>query len=380
MFKTRFNFVTLAGIQIGIDISWIFIAILLSWSLAVAFFPIEYPHLSIGIYWLMGILGMLGLFICISLHELGHALVAKHYNLPISQITLFIFGGMAEIKQEPESPKVEFLMAIAGPIVSFILSACMYFLTYLGEQLHWSVIAIGITSYLTIVNIILALFNLIPAFPLDGGRILRAILWGMKKNLSWATKISTNLGQAFGLFLIILGIFLFILGNFLGGVWFAIIGLFLRHAAISTQSQFYVGQELRNEKVEKFMKRNPDSVPPDITVKEFIDQYVYQSHHHFYPITGTEGDLLGYISLYQIKGLSQDDWTKTTVKNIMIPVSQFQTVTPNTSALDALNLIHQSEIPTLLVVEGHKLVGILTAQDLFKRISLKIELEEEARR
>ena len=214
MFTKRFNFLTVAGIKIGIDISWLFIAILLSWTLASGHFPYYYPNLSTSTYWLMGVVGMLGLFVCVVLHELGHAMVAKHYKLPISQITLFIFGGVAEIKKEPQSPKVEFLMAIAGPIVSIIIALAMYYLTEVGNLLGWPVFVTGVTNYLAIVNAIIVIFNLIPAFPLDGGRVFRALLWWWKKNLSWATKISTRLGWGFGSILIFFGIFSFITGNF----------------------------------------------------------------------------------------------------------------------------------------------------------------------
>ena len=294
MFGKRINFLTFAGIKIGIDISWLFIAILLSWTLAAGYFPFNYPQLSPGSYWLMGILGMLGLFICIVLHELGHALVAKHYHLPISQITLFIFGGVAEIKKEPQSAKVEFLMAIAGPAVSILLIALMYYLTKMGDQFGWPVLVRGVTSYLAYVNAVIVIFNLIPAFPLDGGRVFRALLWGWKKDLGWATKISTQIGAGFGLFLIFFGIFSLITGNVLSGIWLAIIGLFLQNAAASSRTQFYVGQALHNETVQTFMKKDVISVPPDITIKEFIEQYIYKSYHHLYPVT-ENGNLLGIL-------------------------------------------------------------------------------------
>lgn len=378
MFGKRFNFLSFAGIKIGIDISWLFIAILLSWTLASGHFPFHYPNLSSGTYWLMGIIGMLGLFVCVILHELGHAMVAKHYKLPISQITLFIFGGVAEIKKEPQSPKVEFLMAIAGPIVSILLALSMYFLTKIGEHSGWPIEVVGITSYLAMINTAIVIFNLIPAFPLDGGRVFRAILWWWKKNLSWATQISTRLGSGFGFALIFIGILSFITGNLLGGVWLAIIGLFLQRAASASSTQFYVGQELRGEKVLKFMIKDPITVSPDITIKKFIDQYVYQFHHHLYPVT-EKRNLIGYISLREVKSITQEEWKKVLVKELMTPRSKFQTVSPNTTALQALNLIQQSDSPTLLVVEDNRLVGILTAQDLFKLISLKLELEDGAR-
>jgi Zn-dependent protease/CBS domain-containing protein len=375
MFTKRFNILTFRGIKIGIDLSWFFIAVLLSWTLASGHFPFYYPHLSPATYWLMGISGMLGLFICVILHELGHALVAQHYRLPVTQITLFIFGGIAEIKKEPMSPKVEFLMAIAGPIVSVVIALFMYFLTQLGNQLGWSILIKGVTSYLATINIVIVIFNLIPAFPLDGGRVLRALLWWIKKDFKWATLIATRIGTGFGFFLIFMGIFLLISGSFLGGFWLMILGLFLCRAAFSSRTQFYLREALQGEKVLKFMKRDPICVPPDITIKEFIDRYIYQSHHHLYPVV-EEGRLIGYIGLKEVKSLTQEAWEGTSVKTLMVPFSDFQTVSPETTALEALNLMHQIEFPLLFVVKGDQLLGLLTAQDLFKLISIKLELEK----
>jgi len=374
MFGRRFNFLTIFGIKIGIEFSWLFIAILLSWTLAAGYFPYYYPQLSLGTYWVMGVVGMLGLFICVILHELGHAMVAKHYKLPISQITLFIFGGVAEIKKEPKTPKVEFLMAIAGPIVSVLLSAGLYGLTLIGRRFGWPIPVVAITAYLALINIILAVFNMIPAFPLDGGRIFRSILWWIKKDEGWATKVATRMGSGFGMILVFLGIFSLITGNFIAGIWFVILGLFLQRAAAASRSQYYISHELQGEKVEKFMTKTPISVSPEITIKGFIEKYVYESYHHLYPVT-EKGSLVGYVSLREIKLIPAENWGKTRVKEVMVSSSQFKTVTPETSALEALNLINQSEMPILLVVKGKQLIGILTAQDLFKLISIKLELE-----
>lgn len=378
MFGRRFNFLTVAGIKIGIDFSWFLIAILLAWSLAAGYFPYYYHNLSLGTYWGMGILGMLGLFICIVLHELGHAMVAKYYRLPISQITLFIFGGVAEIKKEPPTPKIEFLMAIAGPIVSVLLSGILYLLTILGKNAHWPIPIIAVTGYLALINIVLAIFNLIPAFPLDGGRIFRSILWWIKKDAGWATKVSSRIGAGFGMILIFLGIFALITGNFISGVWFVILGLFLQRAAAMSRSQYMISHELRGEKVQKFMTKNPISVSAEITIKKFIDQYVYASYHHLYPVTDHE-TLIGYISLREVKQIPSENWGGIMVKEVMVPSSEFKTVSPETSALQALELLNQTEMPLLLVVKGKQLVGILTAQDLFKLISIKLELEGGAR-
>lgn len=377
MFGKRFNVLSFSGIKIGIDVSWFFIAILLTWTLASGYFPYSTPNLSTAMYWGMGVLGMLGLFVCVILHELGHALVAKHYKLPISHITLFVFGGVAEIKKEPKTPKVEFLMAIAGPIVSIVLAAGLYILTWVGHNGGWPVEVVAVTGYLSLINIVIVIFNLIPAFPLDGGRVFRSILWWIKKDFGWATKVASRMGSAFAFILIFLGIFALIGGNFLSGIWFIILGLFLQRAASSSRTQYYVDRELRGEKVSKFMTKDPISVPPDITIKEFVDDYVYQTYHHLYPVT-EKGQLLGYISLREVKSLLHEEWKKIKVQQVMVSSSKFKAVSPDTSALEALNLLNQTVLPVLLVVEGKRLKGILTAQDLFKLISIKFELEGDA--
>ncbi len=374
MFGRKFNFLTFAGIKIGVDFSWFFVAILFSWSLAIGYFPYYYPQFSPQMFWAMGIAGTLGLFICVVLHELGHALVAKYFRLPISQITLFIFGGVAEIKKEPQTPKVEFLVAVAGPIVSIILAAGLYFIAMIGQHFEWPLSFVAVIKYLAMINLTIVLFNLIPAFPLDGGRIFRSILWAIKKDFGWATRISTRIGSAFGFLLFLLGILTIIGGNFLAGFWFIILGLFLQRAAASSQTHYDVNRQLRGEKVQRFMTKDPISVPPEITVKEFVEEYVYSSYHHFYPVA-EKRKLIGCISLKEVKSLPPQQWGKTLVKKVMVPVSGFKTVSPDTSALEAMNRLSKNEIPVLLVLKDGHLVGILTSQDLCKWISIKLELE-----
>lgn len=373
MFGRRLHIFSLASIKIGIDLSWIIIAVLLSWSLAAGTFPYYLPHLSTGTYWLMGVFGMLGLFVCVVLHELGHALVAKHFQVPVAQITLFIFGGLAEIKKEPPTPRIEFLIAIAGPIVSVLLAIIMYALTVLGQQSGWPVAVSGITAYLAFINAALVLFNMVPAFPLDGGRILRAILWWWKDNLAWATNVATAFGSGFALVLIILGVLCLLSENFISGIWMIIIGLFLQSAATETRIQSNFVEGLREQKVSKFMTKDPISVPPGISLKTFIEQYVYQSFHHLYPVTDSR-KLLGYISTKEVKSVSHEMWENTLVEQVMVPNTKFTTVTPETNASEALSIMNQTESPTLMVVEEGNLVGLITAHNLFKLISLKSEL------
>lgn len=375
MFGKSFTIFRVAGINIRLDLSWFFIAILLSWSLADQFFPYYYHNMATSTYWSMGIIGMLGLFFCVLLHELGHAMVAKYYGLPISQITLFIFGGMAEIKKEPPSPKIELYVSLAGPLVSVFLAIFLMALTILGEHQAWPLAVVAVTRYLATINAIIVLFNMIPAFPLDGGRVLRAILWAWKKDIRWSMNVSTTLGSTFGLFLLCFGLFNLVVGNLISGIWLFILGLFLQHAATSSRMQFYVGQELRDAKVSKFMTKHPISVPPEITIDELVTHYMYESPHHLYPVV--ENDLVvGYISLKEVKRIPADQWNRALVQNAMVWRSEFRTISSDTNALEALNFMNQTAAPALLVVDNDRLVGIVTSLDLFKLISLKLELEE----
>lgn len=376
MFGKPLNFMRFAGFNIGLDLSWFFIAVLLSWTLAEGYFPFYYPNQTSGTYWIMGITGMLGLFVSVVLHELSHAFVARRFNVTVEQITLFIFGGVAEMREEPPGPKAEFLIAIAGPILSIIIAAFAYWFSSFGRPAGWPIAVTGVAGYLALINTIIAIFNLVPAFPLDGGRMLRAGLWWWKGDLTWATKISTQLGSAFAFMLIFLGVFSFFTGNIFIGLWWMILGLFLHQAASYSRAQFYLKQELKNEKVENFMTRNPITISPDISIKNFINEYVYLSHHHLYPVA-QDNRPLGYVSLKEIKIIPHEDWEITPVKKIMVPLAHIQTISPQTNIIEVLNLFNQYETMTLLVVnDQHQLVGILTAQDIFKLLSIKLELDQ----
>src|ERR1035437_8051814 len=206
MFGKRIKLFRLLGFDIQIDFSWLFIALLISWTLARNYFPYKYHDLSKSSYWVMGVGGALGLFLSLVLHELGHSVVARKYGIPIKSITLFIFGGVAEMEGEPPTPQSEFRMAIAGPIVSILIAIICYPLYLSGLRLGWPIQLTGVLFYLSWINGMLAVFNLIPAFPLDGGRLLRAILWGRKHNFRQATRTASSIGAAFGMGLIFLGI------------------------------------------------------------------------------------------------------------------------------------------------------------------------------
>lgn len=366
---------TIAGIKINLDISWFLIAILISWTLALGYFPFYYPNLTVVTYWMMGIVGMLGLFISVLLHELSHATVAKGYGLPISGITLFIFGGVAEIQKEPPSPKIEFHVAIVGPIASIIIAILMYLITLFGEHAHWPTPLIGITSYLAFINAVIVIFNLIPAFPLDGGRIFRALLWKWKNNLGWATKIASNIGASFGIILMIGGGIFFIFGNMITGIWWFILGMFLRQAAIMSKRQFLIQKELKGETVDHFMQKDQVIIPADISVQNLVEDHFYRQFHDLYPVV-ENNQVLGFVTLEEIKQIPKSEWGQRKVKDILVPCTPQNTVTSSTSALQALKMMTPLDKPILMVVDNGNLSGTLTLEDLLRLISVKLELDQ----
>lgn len=209
MFGRRIKLFRLFGFEVRIDLSWIIIAVLVAWSLAVGFFPFRYKNLSAQTYWVMGVVGAIGFFLSVIFHEIFHSLVGRKFGIPMKGITLFIFGGVSEMGEEPPNAKAEFLVAIVGPLSSMVIGLACYGIHILGIRGGWPVAINGVVQYLAYINSLLAAFNLLPAFPLDGGRMLRAGLWALKKNLRWATRIASGIGSGFALLLMLFGGFQF---------------------------------------------------------------------------------------------------------------------------------------------------------------------------
>jgi Zn-dependent protease/predicted transcriptional regulator len=374
MLEKRLTIFRLLGFDVKVHISWAAIALLIAWSLAKGYFPFVYPGLSVPIYWWMGASAASGLFLSIVIHELAHSVVAKRYGIRIKGITLFIFGGVAEMEEEPTSPGPEFRMAIAGPITSILLGAGFYSSSVLGRGLGWPVPLTGVLFYLGWINWILAVFNLIPAFPLDGGRVLRAYLWGRDGDLRRATRITSNIGAAFGAWLIVFGGFVFLLGNFIGGMWWFLIGLFLRDASQSSYQQLLIRKAFEGEPIRRFMTPNPVVVPPKLSVAALVEDYVYKYHHELFPVM-TDSKLLGCIGPRQVKQISRNEWSQHSAQDLLAPVSQENTVTSDTDTIRVLSLMRQTGNSRLMVVEGRRLVGVITLKDLLTFLALKMELE-----
>jgi Zn-dependent protease len=375
MFGRPIPLFKLAGFQVGLDWSWFIIAVLITWTLASGVFPYYYPGLTPGAYWSMGVIAALGLFASIVLHELGHATIARRYGLPIRRITLFVFGGVAEMEAEPERPAVEFWVAIAGPIASFLVGLVCWLLLQGAAGAGAGVPVVGVLAYLATINVVLAVFNLVPAFPLDGGRILRAALWYWKGSLRWATRIASAIGGGFGILLIVLGVYRVLIGDFIGGMWWFLIGLFVRFAAQMSYQQVLMREALRGVPVRRIMSADPVTVPSGITVAQLIDDYIYRHHHNMFPVVDSDR-LVGCVSMNDIKRLPRDRWSSTTVSEIMQPCSEATAISPDMDAMEVLSLMARTQNSRLLVTDGDRVVGIITLMDLLNFLNVKLNLEE----
>lgn len=376
MFGKRVTLFKLLGFEVRIDWSWIIIAILVVWSLSTGLFPFHLKNLSPQTYWLMGIAGALGLFLSIIVHEFSHSLVARKYGLPMKGITLFIFGGVAEMGDEPSSAKAEFMMAVVGPLTSIAIAFIFYGVYTAGKAFGVPKPINGVVGYLAMINGLLAGFNLLPAFPLDGGRMLRSVLWGLKKNLRWATRISSRIGAGFGIILIVWGLYNVLLGNFIGGMWWFLIGMFLRSAAQMSYKQLITRRALEGESVRRFMETDPITVPPSISVAELVENYIYKYDFKMFPIVEEREKLIGCITTKQVKNLLREEWNQKTVRELATQCSQKNTIEPHADAMKALSIMNQSGASRLMVVEGGRLVGIITLKDMLKLLSLRVELDE----
>ncbi len=375
MFGRRFKLFNLFGFEVRVDASWLFIVLLITWSLAVGYFPYQYHGLSTSAYWWMGIVSALGLFGSIVVHEFSHSVVARSYGLSMKGITLFIFGGVAEMGEEPRNAKTEFLMAIAGPITS-ILIGLVFYLVYQATKPVWSAPVVGVIAYLAWINWVLAAFNLVPAFPLDGGRVLRSALWHWKGNLASATRIASRIGSGFGIVLIVLAVWQLLAGNFIGAMWWFLLGLFLRGAAETSYRQLVVRRVLEGEPVRRFMKTDPVTVPPTLSIEDLVEGYIYTKHFKMFPVVqeGSE-NLAGCVTIKGVKSVPREEWNRHSVQEVLQPCSPDNTISPDADAVKALAKISKSGQSRLMVVDHNRLLGVIALKDLMGFLATKLDLE-----
>jgi Zn-dependent protease len=373
MFGRRVTLFRLFGFEVRLDASWIVIAALVTWSLAAAIFPVSYPALARADYWWMGIAGAIGFFGSIVFHELCHSLVAKHFKLQMRGITLFLFGGVADMGGEPQSPKVEFLMALAGPLASVVLGFAFRSLALSGVA--WPLQVLGVFAYLAWINWLLAAFNMIPAFPLDGGRILRAAIWHFKKDFGKATRVASTIGAIFGLLLMAFGLYQLLMGYFIPALWYFMLGMFLRNASQSSYQQVVLRTALEGETVSRFMHSNPVTVRPEMSLRQLVEDYIYRYDYKMYPVVTGNDDLIGWVDAGGVRSVPQEQWERHQVSEVATACSEENTVTPETGALEALAKIQKNNGKGLLVAYGHHLLALVSARDVMRFLAAKLEME-----
>jgi Zn-dependent protease len=372
MFPARIHLFSLLGFRISIDVSWFFLAFYLVLTLSTRYFPVELPHQHLDTYIAMGVAGAFGLFASIILHELAHAVMAKRFGLPIGGITLFIFGGVAELRQEPQTPRSEFWVAIVGPVASIAIAG-LCFAAGLGAGTAGLEPLTAVLAFLAVTNTVLALFNLVPAFPLDGGRILRSIIWWRTGNLRRATRIAALFGSIFAVVLVVGGLSQIVSGNAIGGTWQVLIGIFLAAAASQARNQNGAAMNLKGVSVSDLMDRSPLAASPAITVETLVNEYVYGLNRKFI-IVAEDGQALGYVSPAQIKKVARAHWHDTFVRTIAASFTHDTAISPSAPAVEALRKLQSNGIGHLAVLDGSRLTGTVSEMNFVNYFSVREEL------
>jgi len=347
------------GIEIGLDYSWFVIFALLTWMLAGSYFPDEFKHWSPLLYWITGAATAIMLFVSVLLHELGHSVVALRYKIPVRSITLFLFGGIAQIGAEPPSAVAEFFIAIAGPLVSLTLAVFFYVAQSLTAGVEP---LLGVAKYLTYINTALVLFNLIPGYPLDGGRVLRAIVWAITGNMGRSTVIAGNVGRFFAFLLIFAGTWQMFSGNLGGGLWIALIGWFLDSAASVQIQQVAFRGLLAGHRVSQAMSTQYAIIPENLTLQQLVDEQILGSGQRSFLVN--RGDqTIGLMTLHQIKEVPRREWATKRAADVMLPFEQLKCIDPDTELWSALQKMDRNGVNQMPVVRAQRVVGVLSRED-----------------
>ena len=363
----------LAGIDLAIHPSWLVIAFLITYSLAEGQFPSQFPSWSEAQYWLVAAATAALFFASVLSHELSHALVARRFGLKVEGITLFIFGGATTIDADSRTPREEALIALAGPATSIVLGGIFVALALLLEQPQVE----ALVSYLGLVNLALGVFNLIPGFPMDGGRVLRALLWRLRGDRLVATRNAAQVGRGFAYLMIGLGVFLALQpGGLLMGIWTALIGWFLSNAAEATLVQASIERGLRGVRVADAMDASPPAVSPNESVADLVQERLLRGEERSYLVRHDDGGLAGLVTLGDVRRLPRDDWGAARVTDIMTRYADLATIGPDAPLVDALKLLQEREVAQLPVVErdGRSPVGMVTRRGILRLLDNRMKL------
>jgi len=358
--KNQISLGSIYGIPLTFDFSWFLILFFLTWILAASYFPSEYKGWEKVYYWSIGAVTSILFFVSVLLHEVGHAVVAKKYNHNVKKIKLFIFGGISEITEEPKNPKEELFISAAGPAVTFLLAIIFYGLAYLSKG---NIYLYALFHYLGLINLILGIFNILPGFPLDGGRILRALIWQKKKDFNKATQTAAGIGRVFGFIVIAFGFWEAMAGYFIDGIWMSFIGWFLESAAFSQIQTGKISKYFEGHIVEDAMSKSYGLVPADTTIAEFIQNDILIKHRRAF-IVEEQGKNIGLLTIHDIKKVPQEKWEQTYVTDVMKPLSEIKIVDINHPLEEALKEMNRDGVNQMPVTEDGKIVGMLSRESI----------------
>jgi Zn-dependent protease len=348
------------GIPVKIDYSWFLIVILFTWTFATGYYPAEFTNWTTAEYWIVGAITSIMLFVSVLLHELGHSFMALRYKIPVRSITLFIFGGISQISEEPVSAVSEFWITFIGPVVSFLLAGVFYGLTFVFTPI---VPLLAIVKYLAYINVLLGLFNLIPGFPLDGGGVLMSIIWGVTHDRHRALLIASYVGSFFAYLFIIFGVFELFTGNLINGLWIAFIGWFLVSASRGQVRQEQIKSALSGHRVFEVMSQQYTIIQGNTFLQSLVDEHILGGGRRSFVVE--YGDqVAGLLTLHHLQNVPRDQWPTTTVSQVMIPSSKWKQISPDTELWDAIEVMDRDGVNQLPVMTDGRLEGMLTREDI----------------
>jgi Zn-dependent protease len=361
------------GVEIGVHWSWIFIFLIVTWSFATSIFDELYPQWSDLQRWLGGALVALVFFLSVLAHELSHSVVSNRNGLPVKSITLFVFGGVSNLTREPDNAALEFRIAIVGPLTSLAVGA-LFAALWAGIRPVNDGLA-GICANLAVINASLAVFNMLPGFPLDGGRVLRSFVWARNKNRLRATRTASHAGEWIAYGIMGIGVLYTFIGGYISGIWFLLIGFFLKSASAASYEQLLIETTLSGIAVREVMRSELNAVAPDVSVEELVHDYVLKHNARCFAVLAA-GEFVGLITLTDVRKLPRDEWPTTSVYRAMTPATQLHTVNPNENLTTVLHLMATHDVNQLPVLAGRELVGMLDRADLMRFIQVRRDLEE----
>jgi len=364
----------IGGIEVNFHYSWFVIFALITWSLAVNYLPGQYPEQTSLFYWVVGVTSAASLFLSVLIHEVSHSLVARRGSVGVRRITLHFFGGVAEIEEEARTPEMEFKMAAAGPFSSLALAVILIVTWRFSLAIDLTLGIRATLRYASYINFMLAAFNMIPAFPMDGGRILRAFLWKRSGNIISSTKNATRVSQAFSFLLIFLGISNIMLGSMFNGLWIFLIGLFIKRSAEANLDATLISEALEGVRVKDIMTPEIHSVTPETSIQRLVDGYLMRYKHGGFPVV-SGSRLLGMVTNQDVRRIRIEQWDEVTVEDIMKPMDKLVTIKPENKVSDALLLMSKWDVGRLPVMENTNLVGIITRSDINKAIQIRMQFK-----